>query len=114
MWPFSRKRTVTVSAEQYQAQQQALAQFLGKRPNDEGYTVGYIDGKTILKIKAGTQELGVALTPDEVYRMIRLLRASLNQDDPNDPYFTEPQQPLEPQVQDSQDNEQAGNPDQGS
>lgn len=79
MWPF-RKRTVKVSIEQYQAQQQALAQFLNKRPMDEGYTVGYVDGKTILKIKAGTQELGVALTPDEVYRMVRLLHASLNQD----------------------------------
>lgn len=98
MWPFRRKRTVTVPVEQYRAQQQALAQMLGQRPVDDGYTVGFIDGKTILKIKAGPQELGVALTPDEVYRMIRLLRASLNQDDPNDPYFPTPDQPVESKI----------------
>ena len=48
--------------------------------NDDGYTVGYTDGVTIFKLKAGMNSLTMSLTPDEVYRMIRLLKASLNQD----------------------------------
>jgi hypothetical protein len=102
MWPFNRRKTIKVSAEQYLAQQQALAQARAKTPRDDGYTVGFVDGHSILKIKAGTQEMGVALTPDEVYRMIRLLRASLNQDDPNDPISIEPQQSIQPPVDGSE------------
>ena len=52
--------------------------------NDDGYTVGYIDGLTIFKLKAGMNTLTMSLTPDEVYRLIRLLRASLNQDPENE------------------------------
>jgi hypothetical protein len=111
MWPFNRKRTVKVSAEQYFAQQQALAQAMNKRPKDDGYTVGFVEGHSILKIKSGTQEIGVALTPDEVYRMIRLLRASLNQDPTDDLPLIEPQQPVEPQVADSQVTEPPADPE---
>jgi len=35
---------------------------------------------TLFKLKAGMNTVTMTLTPDEVYRMIRLLRASLNQD----------------------------------
>jgi len=52
--------------------------------NDDGYTVGYTDGVTIFKLKAGMNTLTMTLTPDEVYRLIRLLRASLNQDPENE------------------------------
>ena len=48
--------------------------------NDNGYSIGYGDGVTLFKLKAGANTVTMALTPDEVYRMIRLLKASLNQD----------------------------------
>jgi hypothetical protein len=48
--------------------------------NDDGYTIGYSDGVTLFKLKAGMSSFTMTLTPDEVYRMIRLLKASLNQD----------------------------------
>jgi hypothetical protein len=48
--------------------------------NDNGYTIGYADGLTLFKLKAGMNTVTMTLTPDEVYRMIRLLKASLNQD----------------------------------
>ena len=48
--------------------------------NDNGYTIGYSDGLTIFKLKLDANHLTMTLTPDEVYRMIRLLKASLNRD----------------------------------
>ena len=54
------------------------------RFNDDGYTIGYSDGVTMFKLKAGMNTFTMTLTPDEVYRMIRLLKASLNQDPENE------------------------------
>ena len=53
--------------------------------NDNGYTIGYIDGLTVFKLKANMNTVTMTRTPDEVYRMIRLLKASLNQDPEDEP-----------------------------
>ena len=52
-----------------------------KRVRDT-YSVGYIDGDTIVKLTCGDLTLALTLSPSEVRRLIRLLEATM--DDPND------------------------------
>lgn len=72
-WPF-RRRTIKIPYE-------TIAQMQPAQPQpDDGYTIGYGDQGTVVKIKNGNTVVTMFLTPDEVHRMIRLLKASMNQD----------------------------------
>ena len=48
--------------------------------NDDGYTIGSHGDRTILKVKCGYNTTTMSMVPSEVHRMIRLLKASMNQD----------------------------------
>lgn len=73
IWPFRRK-TIKLPYE-------TIAQLQPPQPSpDDGYTIGYVNGSTMFKVKNGNTIVTMFLTPDEVHRMIRLLKASMNQD----------------------------------
>lgn len=74
MWPFTRRRTIQVPFETINNLQPQQPQM------DDGYTIGAKDGNTVFKVKNGNTIVTMFLTPDEVYRMMRLLKASMNQD----------------------------------
>lgn len=48
--------------------------------NNEGYTIGSSNGFTVIKVTCGYNTITMTLAPNEVHRMIRLLKASMNQD----------------------------------
>jgi hypothetical protein len=43
------------------------------------YSVGYIDGDTVLKLTCGDLTLALTLSPSEVRRLIRLLEATMDE-----------------------------------
>lgn len=45
------------------------------------YSVGYIDGDTVVKLTCGDLTLALTMSPSEVRRMIRLLKATLDDTD---------------------------------
>lgn len=49
-----------------------------KRVRDT-YSVGYIDGDTVLKLTCGDLTLALTLSPSEVRRLIRLLEATMDE-----------------------------------
>ena len=47
---------------------------------EDGYTIGSSGGNTVIKVTCNYNTIIMTLGPAEVHRMIRLLKASMNQD----------------------------------
>lgn len=83
MW--KKKKKENLSQEKIEEQFRKLeAPILDMPPRDtvkkvrDTYSVGYIDGNTILKLASGDLTLALTLSPSEVRRLIRLLEATMD------------------------------------
>lgn len=56
-----------------------------KEDSTDGYTIGNNNGRTVMHVKSGYTTITMTLSEQEVRRMVRLLEASLDEDDSEDP-----------------------------
>lgn len=84
MW--KKKKKENLSQEKIEEQFRKLeVPILDMPPRDtvkkvrDTYSVGYIDGNTILKLTSGDLTLALTLSPSEVRRLIRLLEATMDE-----------------------------------